>query len=368
MTSITFETAALADALREAALVAPSRGEAFDKSAGIVLDIHSNGQVIVKATDLRLWYMQWITALKVEGDPVQWRLPSKIFSQVITKLPLTSNTRVVLKQVGNVVKFTHGRKRGEFILMDLESYPEWMPFDPDELTEVPGMAAQISQVEWAAASGTTVPLIGIHFTGEIVVATDRSKIAMAPLNLELEKPITVPGGLLGRIIKSTDLVKAMAADNYLYLMPDEHTQVMCGIYGVDYLPIHRALNTERTEYVTIQKKDLLDAMEVAASFIVGDRLPVMRTFWGEEEIAVMLSNEEAGHLGDVIEVPGQIQHARVEIKFDPAHIMSALEHCSAQEITIGYDPGNLKKPLYINAGDGAGFWVAPTRGVPQSTE
>lgn len=369
MTKVTFETAALADALKEANLVAPTKGEAFDKAAGIVLDISNDGQVIVKATDLRLWYMQWITALKVEGEPVRWRLPSKIFSQVITRLPLTSSTRVILKQEGNVVKFQHGKKRGQFNLMNMEGYQQWMPFDPDDLTEVPEMATHIGQVEWAADSGTTVPFIGVHFTGEQVIATDRSKVACAPLKLDLDEPITVPAGLLGRIVKSTDIVRARADDRHLLLMPDEHTQVRCGIYGVEYpSAIYKVLNPERPVYVKIQKSVLLDAMTVAASFIVGDRLPVMRTFWGEEEVAVMLENEEAGHLGDVIEVPGQAIHPRVEIKFDPAHIMGALEHCPSQEVTIGYDPENIKRPMYFGAGDGIGFWVAPTRGVQPASE
>lgn len=365
MTKVTFETAALADALREAALVAPTRGEAFDKAAGIVLEIQRD-QVIVKSTDLRLWYMQWITPIAVDGDPVKWRLPSKIFSQVITKLPLDSKTRVILTQVGNVLKFQHGRKRGEFTLMDMTSYQEWLPFDPDDLTEVPNMAQQINLVEWAASGGTNVPFTGVHFTGDEVVATDRSKVARAPLELDINEPLTVPAGLLGRIIKVTDDVKAAADEHQLMLMPDEQTQVRCLKYGVEYPNISVVLNPSRPVYVKVQKAILLDAMEVAASFIVGDRLPIMRTFWGEQEIAVMLANEEAGHLGDVIDVPGQAIHDRVEIKFDPAHIMSALEHCPSQEITIGYDPGNIKKPLYIDGGDGIGFWVAPTRGLPSA--
>jgi len=365
VTKVIFETASLADALREAALVAPTRGEAFDKAAGIILDVQGES-VVVKSTDLRLWYMQWVTPIAVEGDPVAWRLPSKIFSQVITKLPLDSKTRVTLTQEGNVLKFQHGRKRGQFVLMDMETYPTWLPFNPDDLYEVKNMAAQVNLVEWAASSGTNVPFTGVHFTGEEVLATDRSKVARAPLELEIDEPITVPAGLLGRIIKTTDDVKAYADDRFLYLMPDEHTQVQCSIYGVKYPDMSAVLNVNRPVYVTVQKAVLLDAMQVAASFIVGDRLPIMRTFWGEQEIAVMLANEEAGHLGDVIDVPGQAMHDRVEIKFDPAHIMSALEHCPSQEITIGYDPGNIKKPLYIDGGDGIGYWVAPTRGLPGS--
>jgi DNA polymerase III sliding clamp (beta) subunit (PCNA family) len=364
VTKVVFETASLADAVREAAAVAPSRGEAFDKSAGIVLEIQ-DGVVVVKASDLRLWYMQWITPISVEGKPVEWRVPSRVFSEVITKLPMGSQTRLTLEQTGSVLSMTHGRKRGRFNLMDMESYQRWMPFDPDGMTDAENLAASLSRVDWATSKGNNPPFTGVHITGEALVASDRTKFATVPLKIEgLDRPVTVPSGLLNRVVKNTDLPRIRVEENHLLVMPDDHTQIKCVIYGVDYPDIGRVTVRDRPEYIKIGKSLLLDAMQVAASFIEGDRLPIMRTFWGAEEIAVMLENQESGHLGDVIDIPGQATHERVEIKFAPENIMGALDHCPAQEIIIGYDPGKLTRPIYINGGDGCEFWVAPTRGVP----
>lgn len=364
MTRVVFETASLADAVREAAIVAPTRGEAFDKAAGIVLEIR-DGQCIVKATDHRLWYMQWITPLEIDGPPVRWRLSSKVFSDVVTKLPMTSATRFILESDRSSVKMVHGKKRGSFQLIPMDNYDLWPPFDPDSLTEVDQMAQRISQVEWAASAKINPPYSGIHFTGEAIVATDRQKFATAPLKVDgLKEPVTVPAGLLGRVIKSTDTPRVGADENQMLIMPDPHTQIAAAIFGVGYPPIERVMKRERPQYVKVNKAYLLDAMQVALAFAEGDRQPIMRTFWGMEAVAVMLQGTESGHLGDEIDVPGQADHPRVEVKFDPDYIMPALEHCQTTEITIGYDPGNLSKPLYINAGEGCEFWVAPTRGVP----
>lgn len=364
MTKVTFETASLADALREAASVAPTRGEAFDKAAGIVLEIQE-GSVVVKATDLRLWYMQWITPISVEGEPTEWRLPSKVFSDVVTKLPMSSQTRFILERQGNVVKMQHGKKRGQFVLMDMEGYQRWMPFDPDDLIEVPDMAQRINQVEWASSKKNNPPFTGIHFNGEAIIATDRSKFASTPLPIEgFKEPLTLPAGLLTRVVKSTDVVRLRDDDSHLLIMPDEHTQVRCIKYGVEFPDVARVMERDRPQYVKVQKSLLLDAMNVAVSFAEGDRLPIMRTFWGEEQIAVMLENSEAGFLGDVVDLPGQALHERVEIKFAPENLMNALEHCQNQEIVIGYDPGKVSRALYISGGEGSEFWIAPTRGVP----
>lgn len=361
MTKVTFETAGLAAALKEASVVAPSRGEAFDKAAGILLDVQRDA-VVVKATDLRLRYMQWVTPLEVEGDPVKWRFSSKVFSEVITKLDLDNNKRLVLQQDGNVVKMTHHRKRGQFNLMDAEIYPEWMPFDPDDLTDVTDMAVRIGQVEWAASKGTDVPYIGIHFDGALVMATDRYRFAVTPLEINgLEKPVTVPAGLLGQIVKPTDAVKVRAEPNGLLLMPDDHTQVECVIYGMDYPPIMRVVTRDYPQMVTVQKASLLSMMQVAVSFAGNDRAPIMRVFFGNEEIAVMMANQETGLLGDILDVPGQAKHPRMEVRFSPKNIMDAIEHSPNQEITFGYNPERPTGAFYIKAGGGCDFWISPLK-------
>lgn len=361
MTKVIFETAGLADALKEAGSIAPNRGEAFDKAAGIVLDVQRD-QVVVMATDLRLQYMQWVTPLVVEGDPAKWRLPAKVFTDVVTKLPMGSSTRLILEQAGSQVKMTHGKKRGVFNLINISDYPLWMPFDPDGLTEVPDMAARIAQVEWAASTKTNVPFTGVHFTGDLVVATDRYRFATAPLKIaDLAEPVTVPARMLNAVIKPTDLVMVRAESQALLLMPDESTQVSSVIYGVDYPDISGITDNKRPVYIKVQKSMLLDTMQIASSFIGSDRMPTMRMFFGQEEIAVMMANQEVGHLGDVLDVPGQATHSRVEIKFDPKNIMDALEHCVSQEVTIGYDPGRTAGALYINAGEGCEFWIAPKK-------
>jgi hypothetical protein len=85
-TKVVFEAAALADALKRAAAVAPTRGVSFTKAAGIVLQV-SQEDVVVKATDTVTKFATWLTPESVTGDSTTWRLPSKLFSEVIGKLP-----------------------------------------------------------------------------------------------------------------------------------------------------------------------------------------------------------------------------------------------------------------------------------------
>lgn len=368
MTKVVFETAGLADALREASAVAPTRGEAFDKAAGVLLEVGED-YVVVKATDLLLRYAQWVVPLSVTGDPVSWRLP-RVFCDVVTKLDLDSSQRLTLEQKSDgSIALTHGRKRGKFNLIQVDTYPNWPPFSPDGMVDVPEMATVVSQVEWAASKGTNAPFTGIHFNGDLAVATDKYRFAIAPLKIrELPEPVTIPAGTLGRIIKPTDAVMIRVEDNSLLVMPDEATQVSCQAYGVKYPAVDLVVKRDQPQKVRVQKAHLLAMMDVAVSFIAGDRLPAMRVFFGEEEIAVMMANQEHGHLGDVLEVPGQAQHDRMEIRFNPKYIMDALSKSPDMEVVLGYDDANSSGAFYINAGSGVEFWISPLKNEVETDE
>lgn len=361
MTRVTFETAALADALRRADKVAPSRGEAFDKAAGIILEIQEK-VVVIKATNLETEFATWITPIEINGPAVRWRLSSKIFTEVIGKLKTTGNLfRLTLENDKGSVKLTHSRTKAAFGLMDTSQYPDWIPFTPDEMEEVEGLAEISARVAWAASKSSSIPLTGVHFTGKIAIATDRYRICCVPLTMTLKEPITIPAGVLDAVLPPRAPVLVKVDDHKLYIMPDEYTQISTVKYGVDYPPIERIIKREYPQLVTVNKSHLLDMMDLANTMAATERNPIMRLFLGNETIAVMMEAQGEGHLGDLMEIPGQATNQRLERKFNPGFIIGALENSPHHEVTIGYEtaPDLQGTPLYINGGNGVEFWVAP---------
>lgn len=368
MTKVIFETASVADAIKKADQVAPGRGQAFDKASGIVIEVTPDDPipVVIRATNLDVFHMEWVGVESVTGEAVTWRIPSKILAQVIASLPIGTGKTVTFEQKAAehypYVLVTSGRVKARFNLMDVSYYPLWDAFDPDELVPVNNLGGRIAQVEWAAEK-TSLPLCGVYLDGEYALATDKYKLARAPLKVPLgdRNGIIVPSGILGQILKQTGEVKMGVTSNQVLLMPDEYTQVRAVIYDAEYPGTGRITGREYPTSVKVKKAELLEVINRATVFAGSDRLPTLRLFVGKEEIAAMMANAEVGHLGDVLEVPGQCEHERVEIKFTPKNITEAINNAPNADIEIKYDPDKPGQLIQIDGGSGYQAWVMPRR-------
>lgn len=376
MTKVVFETATIADAIKKAARIAPGKGKAFDKAAGIVMEISpgTEAPVVIRATNLDLFSMEWVDVVEAEGEATTWRLPGDLLAQVINSLPIGSGSHTTFETVDDkkghtFVQVTNRRTKAKFNMMRTEDYPQWSVFDPDTLYPAEDLGGRIDQVEWAAAKSDNLPVLsGIYFDGQQCVATDRYKLAAAELKIpDLQQPVTVPAGLLGQILKQTGEVMVGIDGGQFLIMPNEHTQIRAVLYGQDYPQVDRIMKRDMPNILLVKKAQLLEVISRATAFTGADRFPVLRVFIGAGEIGVMMHNDEIGLLGDVVEVPGHANHKRHEIKFTPKHLTDALSKAPNDEVAIGYNIENPKNIVYINGGSGYEAWVMP-RGDAQPGE
>lgn len=370
MTKVIFETATLADVIRKAERIAPNRGQAFDKAAGIVMHVSGPGlPVVVKATNLEIFSMEWVDYVEVEGEPVVWRLPSMLFAQVMASLPIGTGKQVSLEEVRTGyaphVLLTSGRTKAKFYLMDSNYYPNWEVFDPDDLFPVADLGGRLAMIDWAAAK-TGVPLSGVNLTGDLAVATDRYRLAATPLPVpQITEPITIPGGILSQVLKQTGEVHIGSAGNMLLIMPDETTQIRAVIYAEKYPGVSKIIANKSEDYenkITLRKDETLEVLKRAAGFAGSDRIPAMRIFIGKGEFAVYMENAEVGTLGDVIDLSGQAEHDRWEVKFVPKNIIDPIQNCPNETMDFHYnilDRTRMRGLMYIEGGSGYEVWMTP---------
>lgn len=369
-TKVVLEVAALADALTKAAAVAPTRGVSFEKAAGIVLSVAAD-EVIVRSTDTVTKFATWLTPELVEGPETMWRVPSKVFSEVISKLKTTMNKTLTLEQDGATLKMTHGRStRASFMMIDMDNYPLWSPFSPDDMKLAAGLAVAAEAVQWAASKGTDVPLTGVHFDGTHAMATNKYKFAVMDCPVDLAQPITVPAAALTTVLKNQNTTLVRVDSNSLYMMPDESTQISTSVYGVPF-PSAAIGNFMKRTYphtVRVGKKEIVDMLDLVCSMIQSDRQPTLILLFGRGEIAAMLSNTSTGLLGNIIETPGQLDfEKRHEIRFQPDIIQGALQGCTANEVEMSFDPSNSMLPFFINGG-AIRYWLAPKQKMEAEVE
>jgi DNA polymerase III sliding clamp (beta) subunit (PCNA family) len=365
MTKVVFETATLADSIKNAERIAPNRGQAFDKAAGIVMVVSGPGlPVVIKSTNLEIFRMEWVDYVSVEGEPTTWRIPSLLFAQVMASLPIGTGKQVTLEEVNtghaSHVLLSSGRTKAKFYLMDNQYYPEWDVFDPDDLFTISDLGGRLAMVDWAAAK-TGIPLSGVNLTGEFAIATDRYRLAATPMPVpQIDKPITIPGGILSQVLKQTGEVQVGSSGNMLLIMPDEATQIRSVIYAEDYPGVSKILEKKADAYenkITLRKGEALEVLKRAAGFAGSDRIPVMRLFIGKGELAVFMANEEIGTLGDIIDLPGQADHDRWEVRFSPKNIIDPITNCPNETMEFHYNmSGGL---MYIDGGSGYEAWMTP---------
>jgi len=374
VTKVVFETSTLADVLKKASLVAPSRGEAFDKAAGVLITVARDiDQIMVQATNLEIFYTEWISPVSVtlpDGvDEVKWRLPSRSTAAIVGSFPIGSGKEVWLEQPAgtNTLKIGSGRARGSFQLIDTKYYPVWDIFDPDDLTDVEDFGARLAQVEWACSDEVETSFNGVNLTGDYAQATDRYRAARVPLKVDADtawpfaESVTVPSRILSQIMKQSGQAAIGCTPTQLLVLPNEHVQIRANLFGQEYMSLAKITGQEYTHTVPVNKAGLLEVLNRVQLMAGSDRLPSMRMFIGKGEIAAMMEDVEEGHLGDILETPGYCDHERVQIVFTPKFLIEALDKCPSAKLTFSYDASNPMKIIKIDDGAGYEAWVMTRR-------
>ena len=368
MTVITFEVATIADAVRKAALVAPTtRGEAWDKAHGLMFHVNPAEEhaLTLRSTNLLMFQTEWVTALAAEGASTTWRLPSGPLSAVIAKIPAGGGRTVTFEEKDGKVEITSGKGfRCRMNMPRPDNYPVWRIFDPDELSPVPGLGRRIKLVEWAAATtATNMAYTGVRLDGKVALATDTYRAAMIPCEIDhLANPVTIPTGTLSTILKDeSPALVGQGDDGLLHCMPDDWTQVSIRTIGVPWPgKVMSVLKPVFDEMIEVDRDELLRCVQVAWALDQNNRVPLLSLYIGRGELSCINESEEYGLLRDLVEISGA-NHPRVEYKFNPKNLVETLGSMPAKTVTLGYTQPGLSRFLYLNGGDGYEAWIGRTQ-------
>lgn len=360
---VTFETAALASAVMQAARVAPTKGAAFDKSAGIKMEIRPDNSpnVTIKSTDLEVTYLETLTGSIPMGEhDTDWRLPSNLISGIIGNLPLGKGETVTLSDdEDGYIKIVSGKAKAKIRYLSGDVFAHWEPFDASLLKEVPGFAARVAQASWACDKNM-IPYTGVHITGTHIIATDRYKLVRVPCVVPVDEPITVPLDVVSPILKNINEARIASQDQKLLLMPDDHTQITAVIFDAAYPKVEKPMETvypdEGKFVVNVEK--LRNAMLRMMVLCKGERYPLCKLTIGGARVHVFMDVPEIGDMEDELEVDGA-DHDDFEVLFTPTYITDALAATNDPEVTFCYDRTKPTALVRINDSNDYTVWVVP---------
>lgn len=356
MTTFDCEAAALADAVGRAARIAPNKGAAFDKAAGIVLDLPNSGdRIYVKATNLEVTFLQKVQA-SVKGDlPATWRLPASLLSGVLAGFPLGAGQNVHAEdEDGAHIIVNAGKQKAQMRRLMSDAYPTVKPFDPSGMATVDDLAARVAQAAWSVSKDYGV-LTGVHVNGEEIIGCDGYSAVMVPCKVPVDSAITVPLSVVGPLLRNVGPVQMRVLESRLELMIDADTQITCNIFAQPYPDVKKITRSDFAGTFKVGKDSIIEAINRMLVLVRGERYPKLRVQVDSGELNLSMEVSEVGRMDDTIPIEGGSPFV---IWITPQRLIQALDGARQAEVTVSYGP---KDTIPLNIKDDAGYsaWVMP---------
>lgn len=338
----TFEVATLADAVSKAARVAPNKGNAFDRVAGIVLEIDPArmSTIVIKSTDLQLSFRQEVNVLSMGDEVATWRLPSSLFASIMSTLPVTSGSTIIMAEKepsDGYVYFQSGKTKAKLRYITGD-YPAIELLPPATLNAAQGFARRMAQVAWACDKNVTNTLGGVHVDGQFLYGCNRQVAAKVPCPVVLDHPITAPLSELSALIKNTSEVNIRATDTKLYLMPDPYTQMSSVLYADKYPSINAIFDREQyTHTLSVNVEALKAALDRMLILVKSERFPVTTIEIAEGVMRLVMEVVEVGRIADEVEIEGGSE-TPFQVSFTPGNLIGALDASGRPRVIIDYGP------------------------------
>ncbi len=372
-TSVTFETAAIADSLKRAEACAPrmaAADHAFGTASGIMLEIDPSQKepIHLRSTNLEVFYDEWVDHLEMSGPKTRWRIPVSRFTGVIAALPVGSGRTVTLSHDSGMLSLSSDKTRGQVKLIAPEGYPDWKPYSDQDSTVVNSLGQSISQVSWACDKQLD-PYTGILFTEHYVLATNRKQAALAKVDIPMlqGKSVTVPAGAIGKIIRHSGDVRVGLAGPYFTITPDAHSQTRCVLFDQP-MPTPRFIEKTYSGSLFLDRDYMTETVKRMTNICRGSKdTPVVKMLIANENIVLRVEGLESGEwVEEVIEVPGQAEHRDpVMLRFVSEVFGQAVNKAPDEKILLSYDKEASAKNEIVRIDGGGGYmtWFVQWKGL-----
>jgi DNA polymerase III sliding clamp (beta) subunit (PCNA family) len=358
-TSISYESALLADAVIKAARIAPTKGAAFDKASGIVFDVTPD-HTVIQATDLDVTYRQVVRHDNFKGDPVMWRLPSGVLSGVMASLPLTAGTTTTLaSRDDGAIRLSSGRTKARLQMIRNDGYPSVDVLDTSDMSSAQELGQKVGQVSWACESEKHGDLLaGVHIDGKFLYATDRYRVAITECEVPISEPVTVPLSSLGAILRSASEVRCKvgvtpsAPFARLQLALDSETTASARVLEGDYPDVRRrVLRTDYGGHVMVSKRLFTETLSRMMVLARTERNPKLILKLAGEELTLDLE-VETGRIQESFVVESNEGLDTYECTLNPNFIGDAVAAAAMNEVRLDYGPGPMHS---VRVSDGEGY-------------
>jgi DNA polymerase III sliding clamp (beta) subunit (PCNA family) len=369
-TEAVFSVAELADAVSRAARVAPTKGAAFDKAAGIIIDLDVvKARAELRATDLETSFFQSIQCISATGPSLVWRVSSLLLDGFLQSLPKREDDTVALIGRGDdKIRLRCGKTVIALQLLPVTEFPSLGDVPVFEGTPANEVAAKVEQVAWSVDL-KRANLSGVYIDGTRMIACDGFTLCSIPCQVGVDKPILVPMQTLKSLLKQASDVRMATNGPRIYVSLDAETVVSSSLIMDEFPKVDPLMVTDFGGTLSFRKTAFQDCMNRLNTMARQDRLPAITLTLGTSGMLRALIFDVAvkgvGRIRDELDITTDCEVEYV-ISFQPAHLEKAVEACQGDTVSLDFAPGGeFDKPKQIRIRDDKDFqcWIVP-RTVP----
>lgn len=363
---MTFDTATLTDAITKSARVAPTKGAAYDKAAGILIEAHPvKGIAVIRTTNLEVTYRQQVRAIEGKGDETTWRIPSIIFDGLMQGLDQNEgSTTTIIDRGDGKIRVKSGRVMVAFHMLLARDFPIEVPIP--EFTMIPAdqLGSTVERVSWACDSKSQI-LSGIFIDGSRLIGCNQYSVATVPCAIGIDAPLVAPLDTLKSLLRGASDVRLASTPEKLYVALDDETITSTTLIQGNYPKMIQGGSVLRDNFVStmkIHKTSFLDCMNRLMVLIKQDRMPGMTLEYNPSGLVKMLTFDmnvpDVGRMQDSMDIESDYEEGLFKIGFIPSMLQRGIENAHAEYLDIDFgfaDDRSKDAQRSIRIRDGKGY-------------
>lgn len=340
-TKIVFDNATIADAVNKASRIAPTKGPAFDRASGILIEIDQPSKnATIKSTDLEVTFMQDIPFLEGQGDNVIWRIPSTVLADIVGQLKMGQDNVVEFIDRGDgAIRIKSNRLIAKLAVLDASEFPRnFTKFPAEGMIPAGQLGQRVEQVAWAVDHKSQI-LGGVHIDGKRLIGCNYYTIATIPCEVALTEPVTVPLSSVAILLKQGSDVRCRAVEKQFQIMLDEETRTTTTVIAQKFPDINPILREDFIGTISTHRQSFVEALNGIMVLIRQERLPRLRMEINGAGLMKLLTFDmevpDLGRMQNSIDVSTDYLDI-YEAAFAPKMVLDAVSNSRAEQIWLDF--------------------------------
>ncbi|AKJ71737.1 DNA polymerase III beta subunit [Tsukamurella phage TIN2] len=370
--TVEFNNAALADAVKRANIIAPTRGRELDKFKGFIIDLYPGEEyVTLRVTNGEVFYTEYLYPNELEVPvATSWRVASNSTHGIVSNLAASGSVK--LKEEGGKIRITSGRMKATTPLIKSGDYPDpdQFMFEPEGMFNLKGFGTRLDLVGWSTSSDGLPPRCGVYMDEGHLCATNGKTLVRVPNEFKFadgRNNIVLPYQLIGPVLRSLEEIQMGVIGDNLVIAPTEDIFIKCSLFEPRFDPVNRIMEKEMPAAISFSKEDVISTLSRVSKIGASDRQIGLDVYIGGESMTLSVKDRDsAEEIEETILLISGGDHDIVKFMFSVEYFTDIITKAPGRELVMEYNPEKTVSMVKFLGDDGYEGVVMPRAEIAKS--